>query len=136
MYYIQCCFFNSGGGIDDMYVKLSLIEQIIKMLIWWAFHSVLSSLFNMTRIISNMYTYPFNQQLIIKYKSKIMTRNQKVKGTFICGPLFFKWMGISQSSLDCFSIGAWAFIHYSNINFFIFRSLCMLVSICYNFKML
>ena len=30
MYYIQCCFFNSGGGIDDMYVKLSLIEQIIK----------------------------------------------------------------------------------------------------------
>ena len=39
-----------------------------------------------------------------------MTRNQKIKGTFICGPLLFKWMGVFQSWLDCFSIGVSAFI--------------------------
>ena len=44
-----------------------------------------------------------------------MIRNQKIKGTFICGPLLFKWMGVFQSWLDCFSIGVWAFI--PNINF-------------------
>ena len=37
-----------------------------------------------------------------------MIRNQKIKGTFICGPLFFKWMGVFQSWLDSFSIGVWA----------------------------
>ena len=42
-----------------------------------------------------------------------MIREPKIKGTFICGPLFFKWMDIFQSWLDCFSIGKWAFIHYS-----------------------
>ena len=47
-----------------------------------------------------------------------MIRNQKIKGTFICGPLFFKWMGIFQSWLDCFSIGVWAFIHYSKYKLF------------------
>ena len=40
-----------------------------------------------------------------------MIRNQKIKGTFICGPLFFKWIGVFQSWLDCFSIGVWAFIY-------------------------
>ena len=44
-----------------------------------------------------------------------MIRSQKIKGTFIFGPLFFKWMGVFQSSLDCFSIGVWTFIQ--NINF-------------------
>ena len=43
-----------------------------------------------------------------------MIRSQKIKGTFICGPLLFKWMGVSQSWLDCFSIRVWAFI--PNIN--------------------
>ena len=33
-----------------------------------------------------------------------MIRNQKIKGTFTCGPLFFKGMDVFQSSLDFFSI--------------------------------
>ena len=44
-----------------------------------------------------------------------MIRNQNIKGTFICGLLFFKWMGVFQSWLDSFSIGVWTFI--KNINF-------------------
>ena len=44
-----------------------------------------------------------------------MIRNQKIKGTFICGPLLFKWINVFQSWLDCFSIGVWAFMQ--NINF-------------------
>ena len=44
-----------------------------------------------------------------------MIRNQKIKGTLICGPLRFKWMDVFQSWLDCFSNGVWAFIQ--NINF-------------------
>ena len=43
-----------------------------------------------------------------------MIRNQKIKGTFICGPLFFKWMGVFQSWLDSFSIGVWTFIRNRN----------------------
>ena len=31
-----------------------------------------------------------------------MIENQKIKGTFICEPLFFEWMGGFQSWLDCF----------------------------------
>ena len=38
-----------------------------------------------------------------------------MKITFICGPLFFKWMGLFQSWLDCLSIGVFAFMQ--NINF-------------------
>ena len=43
-----------------------------------------------------------------------MIRNQKIKGTFICGPLLFKWMGVFQSWLDSFSIGVWTFIRNRN----------------------
>ena len=41
-------------------------------------------------------------------------RNQKIKGTFISGPLIFKWMGVFQSWLDCFSIGVRAFSQNTN----------------------
>ena len=41
-----------------------------------------------------------------------MIRNQKIKRTFICGPLVSKWMSVFQS---CFSIGVLAFTQ--NINF-------------------
>ena len=44
-----------------------------------------------------------------------MIRNQKIKGTFICGPLLSKWMGVFQSWLDYFSIEVSAFVQ--NINF-------------------
>ena len=43
-----------------------------------------------------------------------MIRNQKIKETFICGTLFFKWMGLFQSWLDSFSIGVWTFIRNRN----------------------
>ena len=33
-----------------------------------------------------------------------MIRNHKIKGTFICGLLIFKWMSVFQSWLDYFSI--------------------------------
>ena len=36
---------------------------------------------------------------------RILIRNQEIKGTLICGLLFFKWMGVFQSWLDCFSVG-------------------------------
>ena len=44
-----------------------------------------------------------------------MIINQKIKGTFICGPLLSKWIGVFQLWLDCFSIGVRGFIR--NINF-------------------
>ena len=111
-------FFPSGGGVDDVLMRLSLIKPIIKdvnlMCISFSvkhpkiFWESWMSLSNMSRTISDIYTYPFNPQLVIK-------TYQKIKGTFICGPLFSKWMGVFQSWLDCFSIGVWAFIQ--NINF-------------------
>ena len=39
-----------------------------------------------------------------------MVRNKKIKRTFILGPLFSNWMEVFQPSLDCSSIGGWAFI--------------------------
>ena len=63
-----------------------------------------------------------------KHKLKVMIRILRMKEIFMYRPLFFEWMGVFQSSLDCFSIGVWAFI--KNIDFLIFSSLCMLVFIC------
>ena len=45
-----------------------------------------------------------------------MIRNQKIKGTFICGPLLLKWMDVFQSLLDWFSIGVRAFIKNINVS--------------------
>ena len=69
-------FFPSGGGVDDVLVRLALIEQIIRdvnlMCISFSvkhpqiFRESCISLSNMSRIISNMYTYPFTRQLVIK----------------------------------------------------------------------
>ena len=59
-----------------------------------------------------------------------MIRNQKIKGTFIYGPLLFKWMDVFQSWLDCFSIGVLAFTQ--NINFLplvVFVNRCPFVTI-------
>ena len=69
-------FFPSGGVVDDVLVRLSLIKQIIKDVnlmclsfsvkhpqIFW---ESCMSLFNMPITISNIYLYPFNPQLVIK----------------------------------------------------------------------
>ena len=55
-----------------------------------------------------MYTDPFNPQLLIKTQAGSHDKTPKIKGTFITfilNPLFFKWMVVFQSLLDCFSIG-------------------------------
>ena len=36
---------------------------------------------------SNLYTYLFNQQLVMKTRVESHDKKPKVKGTFICGPL-------------------------------------------------
>ena len=64
-----------------------------------------------------------------------MIRNQKIKGTFICGPLLFKWKNVFQSWLYCFSIGVRAFIQ--NINFlssvvFVYWRPLLTIFKCYN----
>ena len=91
MCYIQYCFFPSGGvGVHDVLMRLRLFEKIIKDVslvcisfsvkypqIFWESSM---SLFNMSRTLSNMYTYPFNPQYVIKHKQKLMIRNRKIKG--------------------------------------------------------
>ena len=69
-------FFFSSGGVDDVLVSFSLIKELIKdvnlMLIAFSIKhpqiiwESLMSLSNMFRTISNMYTYPFNPQLVTK----------------------------------------------------------------------
>ena len=78
---IKCYIYNtvflpSSGGVDDVLVKLSLIKQITKdvslmCLSFSSKHPQISgeswmSLFNMSGNISNIYTNPFNPQLVIK----------------------------------------------------------------------
>ena len=73
---IYSIIFFSSEGVDDVLVSFSLIKELIKdfnlmviafsikhpQIIWES----LMSLSNMSRTISNMYTYPFNPQLVIK----------------------------------------------------------------------
>ena len=76
MYCSTVFFFTSDGGFDDVLLRVPLIKQIIKdtnlMSISFSVKRPQTSweskmsLSNMTRIISNMYTYPFNPQLVIK----------------------------------------------------------------------
>ena len=78
---IKCVIYNtvfspSGGDVDDVLVRLSLIKQMIKDVILICllfsvkhpqiFWESCMSLFNMSRTVSNIYTYPFNPQLVIK----------------------------------------------------------------------
>ena len=74
-------FFPSGGGVDDVLVRLSLIEKIIKyvslMCISFsvkhpqAFRESQMSFSNMSRTISSMCTYPFNLKYVIKTKVEV-----------------------------------------------------------------
>ena len=69
-------FSPSSGDVDDVLVRLPLIEKITKdvnlMCISFSvkhpqiFWESLMSLSNMPETISNMYTYPFNPQLVVK----------------------------------------------------------------------
>ena len=116
-------FFPSGG--DDVLMRLSLIKQIIKdvnlMCISFSvkhpqiFWESWMSLSNMSRTISNIYTYPFNPQLVIKTYVENHDKKPKDQRNFYMLTITFKWMDVFQSWLDCFSIGLWPFIQ--NINF-------------------
>ena len=69
-------FFTSGGCVDEVLLRLPIIKQIVKdansMCTSFSvkhaqtFWKSLMSLSNMSRTISNMYTYLFNTQLVIK----------------------------------------------------------------------
>ena len=62
-------FFNSGGSVDDVLVRLSLVVQIIKdaNLMCISFSVKHSQTFwESWMSLSNLYTYLFNQQLVIK----------------------------------------------------------------------
>ena len=84
---IKCAIYSTIDGVDDVLVRLPLIEQIIKdvslMCISFSvkypqtFRESLMILANMYRTISNMYTYPFNPQLVIK--TEVQNHDKKPK---------------------------------------------------------
>ena len=86
MCYIQYCFFPLGGGVDDVVGEV-VINQ------------------------TSYEGYQFDVHCIQCQTSTDILE----KGTFICGPLPFKWMDVFQYWLDCFSSRVLAFIQ--NINF-------------------
>ena len=92
--------------------------KLSRMLIWYAFMHMESCM-----SLPNVYTYPFNQQLVMK--TYLESHNKKPKDQ----RNFYMWtiMGVFQSWLDSLSIGVQAFIQ--NINFLIFSRLCVLVPI-------
>ena len=103
---------------------LSLVAQIIKdanliCILFSVKH--LQTFWESWMSLSNVYTYPFNQQLVMKTYVESHDKKPKVQRNF------YMWsiMGVFQSWLDCLSIGVQAFIQ--NINFLIFSRLCMLV---------
>ena len=92
-------FFPSDGGVDDVFVRLSLIKKIIKdvnlmcllfsvkyLLIFWKSWMSLS---NMSRTISNIYTYPFNPQLVITTKVENHDKKPKDQRNFYMWTITF-----------------------------------------------
>ena len=143
MCYIQYCFFPSGAGVDNVLVRFLLIKQIIKdaNLICIAFRvghpqifwELWMSLSNMSRIISNLYVYPFNPQLLIKtlveHHDKKLMRSKEL----LYMDRYFQMDGcISVLVRLLFN---WNMSIYSKYKLFIFSILCLLVSICYNFSL-
>ena len=125
--------FTSGGGVDEVLVRLQLIEQVLKnvnlMCILFSvkhlqkFQVSGMSLFNMSRTICNMYTFPFNLPFVIKVESH--DKKAKDQRSFETQTIIFL---MERSILALVRL---SFIQ--NIYFFIFSSLCVLVSICHNF---
>ena len=59
----------------------------------------------MSRTISNMYTYSFNPQLVIKTQVENHDKEPKDQRNFYMWTIIFKRIGIFHSWLHCFSIG-------------------------------
>ena len=92
--------FTSDGCVDKVLVRLSLIEEIIKdpnsICISFSvkhpqtFRESWMSLSNSLRTISDMYTNPFNTQLVIKTSVESHDKKPKDQMNFyILGQLFF-----------------------------------------------
>ena len=81
MLYRVLFFFPSGGGVDD-FINQWGVEVVINQtncqecnfdvhcIQCQAFSESWISLSNMSRAIPNMYTYPFNSQLVINHDKK------------------------------------------------------------------
>ena len=140
MCYIQYCSLPSGGYIDDVLVRLLVIKQVINDCnlmcisfsvkhpkIFWELWIIFS---NMSRTISNMYKYPFNLQLVIETLVENHDKKPRDQRNFYIRTSIFKWLGVFQSWLDCFSIGVWVIIrniHFSSSVVFIYG--CSFVTI-------
>ena len=101
-------FFNSGGSVDDVLVRLSLVVQIIKdaNLMCISFSVKHSQTFwELWMSWSNLYTYLFNQQLVMK--TLVESHDKKPKDQ----RNFYMWtiIGVFQSWVDCLSIRVQAF---------------------------
>ena len=64
-------FFPSGGGVDDVLVRLLLVKQIIKDVNFMCQTStyvlgIMNEFVQYVQNISNIYTYPFNPEMVIK----------------------------------------------------------------------
>ena len=124
--YTVLIFFTAGGSFDDVLARLSLVVQIIKdanLICILLSVKHLQTFWESWMSLFNVYTYPFNQQFVMK--TCIQSHDKKPKDQ----RNFYMWtiMGVFQSSLDCLSIGVQPFIQ--NINFLIFSRLGMLVPI-------
>ena len=129
-------FFSSGGGADDVLVKLLLIKKITKdvNLMCISFSVKYPQIFweswiSLSGTIFNMYTYPFNPQLVIK-TNKNHNKKPKDQRNFYMWTVIFSMDGsISILARLFFN---WSMSIYSEYKLFIFSVLCILVSICYN----
>ena len=133
-------FFPLGWGVDEVLVRLSLIEQIIKdvnlMCIWFRvrhlqmFQESWISLSNMAITTCNMYTYPFSPQLVIKTVKNHDKKPKKSKELSYVDRYFLNRGGISVLGRLFFN---WSMSIYTKYKLFIFSSLCILLSICKKF---
>ena len=132
-------FFPSGG--DDVLMRLSLIKQIIKdvnlMCISFSvkhpqiFWESWMSLSNMSRTISNMYTYPFNPKLVIKTLVENHDKKPKDQRNFYMWTIIFQMDGCISVLVRWFF--NWSMRICSEYKLFILSRLCILLSICYSF---
>ena len=104
MYYIQYCFFTSGGDIDEVLVRLSLIEQTIKdansiSILFGVKHpqtfwELWMSLSNLSRIY---FQYVYIPTIYTDLVLKVMIRNQKIKELLYLVRYFLNELGVFQS---------------------------------------
>ena len=96
-------FFTSGGGVDDdVLVSLLLVKKIIKdaNLMYILFSVKHPQTFQncewVCPICPELFPICIHTNLTHnwwwKHKLNVMLRNQQIRGTVICGPLFFKQM--------------------------------------------